>query len=121
DDALMNVSWPLFLAALALGVSGQMRRLGFTALWATATAYVIASAPFIDVHAALSGYADLAIAVVYAFALLAFASWIRERTWRNAALTLACAASLPMLKTPGWIWLATFAPGVAAVYLPRRA
>src|SRR5947207_6366683 len=26
DDALMNVSWPLFLAALALGVSGQMRR-----------------------------------------------------------------------------------------------
>jgi hypothetical protein len=120
DDAVMNVSWPLFLAALALGVYGQLRRIEFARLPAVTVAYLIASLPIVDVHAALAGYADLAIAVVYAFAFLAFANWIRHRSWRDATLLALCAVALPMLKTPGWVWLATLIPGVVAVYVPRR-
>ena len=119
DDATMNVGWPLFLAAAALGIYGGLRRLAFSSLPAVAVAYLVASLPFVDVHAALAGYADLAVAVVYAFAWLAFAAWTRERTLHNAALTLLCMFCLPLLKTPGWIWLATLLPGIAALYLSR--
>ncbi|HEY3178822.1 MAG TPA: hypothetical protein VGL25_08075 [Casimicrobiaceae bacterium] len=120
DDDVINVAWPLFLAALPIGVYGQLRRLGFAALPAAAVAYMIASLPFVDVHAALAGYADLALCVVYAFALLALATWTREPSRGNALLLAACAAVLPVLKTPGWIWLATLMPGVIAVYVPRK-
>ena len=120
DDDVINVAWPLFLAALPIGVYGQLRRSGFEALPATGVAYVIASLPFVDVHAALAGYADLAVAIVYAFALLAFATWTRERSRGDAALLIACAGALPLLKTPGWIWLATLLPGAIAVYVPRK-
>jgi hypothetical protein len=121
DDAIVNVAWPMFLAALALGTYGQLRRLEFLPLEAVAVAYVIVSLPIVDVHAALAGYADLAVAVVYAFALLAFANWMRRRSWRDAALLALCAVALPMLKTPGWVWLATLIPGILAVYVPRKA
>jgi len=120
DDAAVNVGWPLFLAAAALGIYGGLRRLAFAPLPAVAVAYVVTSLPFVDVHAALAGYADLAVAVVYAFAWLAFAAWTRERTVRNGALTLLCALCLPLLKTPGWVWLATLLPGIAALYLTPR-
>jgi hypothetical protein len=39
---------------------------------------------------------------------------------RNAALTLLCAFCLPLLKTPGWVWLGTLMPGIAALYLSPR-
>ena len=120
DDAIVNVAWPMFLAALALGTYGQLRRLEFLPLQAVAVVYVIVSLPIVDVHAALAGYADLAVAVVYAFALLAFANWTRRRSRRDAVLLTLCAVALPMLKTPGWIWLATLIPGIIAVYLPRK-
>ncbi|HEY2817049.1 MAG TPA: hypothetical protein VGK44_07950 [Casimicrobiaceae bacterium] len=120
DDATINLGWPLFLAASAFGIYGGLRRLAFAPLPAVAVAYVVTSLPFVDVHAALAGYADLAVAVVYAFAWLAFAAWTRERTVRNAALTLLCAFCLPLLKTPGWVWLGTLMPGIAALYLSPR-
>ena len=120
DDARANVAWPLFLAALAVGAYGQLRRLGFVPIAATIAVYAMTSLPFVDVHAALAGYADLPVAVVYAFAFLAFAGWLRSRTWRNAVLTVACAAILPTLKTPGWLWLATLVPGVVAAHVSRK-
>jgi hypothetical protein len=120
DDAVANVAWPLLLAALALGVCGQLRRLDFDPLPAAAAAYAIVSLPLLDVHAALAGYADLAVAVFYVFAFLALARWLATRTRADAALALACAAVLPTLKMPGWIWLATLPAGVLAAYIPRR-
>jgi len=120
DDAAMNVAWPLFLAALALGMYGALRRIGIGRLPASAAAYAAASLPMADVHAALAGYADLAIAVLYAFGFLALAVWVQERTWRNFVLLIACIAALPLLKLPGWAWLAALACGTASVWIPRR-
>ncbi len=120
DDAAMNIAWPLFLAALALGMYGALRRIDVGRVPAAAAAYAASSLPMADVHAALAGYADLAIAVLYAFGFLALAAWVRERTWRNLALLAACIAALPMLKLPGWAWLAALACGTASVWIPRR-
>jgi len=121
DDAIVNLSWPLSLAALAAGVFGQLRRLGFVATPALVAAYAVTSLPFVDVHAALAGYADLAVAIEYCFAFLALAAWARSRRMEDAALAVICALALPLLKTPGWIWLATLVPGFACVLMPHRA
>jgi hypothetical protein len=120
DDAAANISWPLTLAALAAACYGQMRRLHFPSLAAIAVAYAIVSLPFVDVHAALAGYADLAISSFVALAVLSLMRWSRTRSASDAVLLLACALALPLLKTPGWAWLATLAAGVAFSLLPWR-
>ena len=120
DDAIVNISWPLSLAALALAVYGQLRRLGFAPTAAIATAYGIASLPFVDAHAALAGYADLAVAAFYGLALLALAKWIRDRNHGDAILLLSSAIALPLLKAPGWAWVATLMAGIGWAVLPAR-
>jgi hypothetical protein len=120
DDAIINVGWPLTLFALAAGIYGQLRRLDVTPTVAMAGAFAVISLPFVDVHAALAGYADLTMAALYAFAVLSLACWVRGRRRADFVLLLACALAMPMVKTPGWAWLATVAAGVASVFLPRK-
>jgi hypothetical protein len=120
NDAVANISWPLSLAALAAAAYGQLQRLRFTPLSALAAAYAIASLPFVDVHAALAGYADLALAAFYALAVLALARWPYGRTRGDVVLLVLCACTLPMLKAPGWAWLATLIAGAIYTLLPRR-
>jgi hypothetical protein len=120
DDAVVNIGWPLTLVALAAGVYGQLRRLGLAPTAAILGAYAVISLPFVDVHAALAGYADLGLATLYAFAVLALACWARWRRAPDLALVLVCAAALPALKAPGWAWLGTVLVGLASVHLSRR-
>ena len=120
DDAVANISWPLTLAALAAACYGQLRRLGFVPLAAVAVAYAVVSLPFVDVHAALAGYADLAISSLLALSLLGLMQWSRTRSPRDALLTMLCALALPLLKAPGWIWLATIAAGFVFSVVPWR-
>jgi hypothetical protein len=120
NDTVANISWPISLAALAAAVYGQFRRLRFAPLAAMASAYAIASLPFVDVHAALAGYADLAVAAFYALAFLALARWPYDRSRGDIILFGLCAIALPLLKSPGWAWLVTLIAGVAHSLLPRR-
>ena len=120
DDAVVNVGWPLTLLALAFGVHGQLRRLGLSATAGAVGAFTVVSLPFVGVHAALAGYADLTLSALYAFGVLSLAVWTRERRPADAVLLALCALALPMVKAPGWAWLATLIVGVVSLYLPRK-
>jgi hypothetical protein len=120
DDSAMNWPWLLMLVALTLTVYGVLRDAGLSPFGALIGAYLVASLPFVDVHVALAGYADLMMAAVYTLAALAFYRWARGREPHDAVLALLLALACPLIKIPGVIWALTLLPGVVVTLLPRR-
>ena len=120
DDSAMNWPWLLLLISLTCAVYGALRGEGLAPLAALVAAYLVASLPLLDTHAALAGYADLPMAAVYTLAALAFYRWAMRRDPRDAALALGLALCCPLIKIPGLVWALTLLPGVVVALLPRR-
>ena len=120
DDSAMNWPWLLLLVALVCAVYGALRGEGIAPLTALIGAYLVASLPLLDTHAALAGYADLPMATIYTAAALAFYRWAMRRDWRDAVIALGLASCCPLIKIPGIVWALTLVPGVVVALLPRR-
>lgn len=120
DDSAMNWPWLLLLIALVAAVYGALRGEGVAPLTALIGAYLVASLPLLDTHAALAGYADLPMATVYAMAAMAFYRWAMRRDWRDAVVAAGLALSCPLIKIPGIVWALTLLPGLVVALLPRR-
>lgn len=120
DDSAMNWPWLLLLIALTCAVYGALRGEGVGPLTALFGAYLVASLPLLDTHAALAGYADLPMATIYTMAVLAFYRWAMRRHWLDAVLALGLALSCPLIKIPGLVWALTLVPGVVVALMPRR-
>ncbi|MBS0556844.1 MAG: hypothetical protein JSR27_05450 [Proteobacteria bacterium] len=116
----VNLPWFALWIGLLFGHYGQWRALGLDRVRALAALYALGSLPLLDVHVALAGYADLWLATLLGFAVLAWLRWRRERDFGQLVIALACAALLPAIKLEGAIWLMLCA--VVAIYdiLPRR-
>ncbi|MGH8713865.1 MAG: hypothetical protein ACREYB_07650, partial [Casimicrobiaceae bacterium] len=120
DDSAMNWPWLLLLIALVCAVYGALRGEGVAPLTALVGAYLVASLPLLDSHAALAGYADLPMATIYTMAALTFYRWAMRRDRRDAAIALGLALCCPLIKVPGLIWALTLLPGVIVALWPRR-
>jgi hypothetical protein len=120
DDSAMNWPWLLLLIALTCAVYGALRGEGLAPLTALVGAYLVASLPLLDTHAALAGYADLPMATIYTTAALAFYRWAMRGDRRDAAIALGLALCCPLIKIPGLIWGLTLLPGVVVALWPRR-
>lgn len=97
--------WLTAAGLIALIIFGALRQSGLSVSWALGAAYVFLSAPLLNAHLALYGYADLWIAaVIAAFAallLLAGRSGKREfYVWSVLVLL-----PLPLIKEEGLYWL----------------
>jgi hypothetical protein len=121
DDAKMNIAWPLLLGALALGGYGQALRLGASPLSAAIVSYLLVSAPILDAHAALAGYADLPLAVVFGLAAIAFFAWAITNDTRQLVLSIAFASMAPLFKIPGVIWSLMLVPGILVAFFQRSS
>src|SRR5438552_721056 len=120
DDSAMNWPWLCMLLALTLAVYGSLRSAGLSLLGALVGAYLVASLPLLDTHAALAGYADLMLAGVYTCAALALHRWVLRRDARDAALALLLALACPLVETSGSVWALTLVPGGVVAIFPRR-
>jgi hypothetical protein len=109
DAGVVGVIWLALWFALLAGAFGQWRALGLARERALIATYALGSLPLINVHVALSGYADLWIATVLAFACLAWLRWLESRERGHLLLALVFAAMLPLLKLEGRIWLVILA------------
>jgi hypothetical protein len=116
----MNIAWPLLLGALALGGYGQALRLGASPLSAAIVSYLLVSAPILDAHAALAGYADLPLAVVFGLAAIAFFAWAITNDTRQLVLSIAFASMAPLFKIPGVIWSLMLVPGILVAFFPEK-
>ena len=98
----------LWLAAAGLTgliIFGALRQSGLSMPWALGAAYVFLSAPLVNAHVALYGYADLWIAAVIAAfaALLLLAGRTGKRYW--SVLSAVVLLPLPLIKEEGLYWL----------------
>ena len=119
-EPLLNLPWFALWLGLLLGHYGQWRALGFGRMRALAFVYFLGSLPLVVVHVALAGYADLWIATVFGFAVLAWLRWVRWREPSQLAIAAICALLLPMLKLEGAVWLLLFICVAVFAALPRR-
>lgn len=120
DDSAMNWPWLLLLIALTSAVYGALRGEGVAPLAALVGAYLVASLPLLDTHAALAGYADLPMAAIYTAAALAFYRWAMRRDRRDAGLAIGLALCCPLIKISGLVWALTLLPGAVVALFPRR-
>ncbi len=120
DDALMNLPFWMLAVAFALAVFGALRAMEFTAPWALAGTWLVASLPLANAHVALAGYADLPLAMYLCVAVLACLRWLKAREPADAALALLMLAACPLLKVPGRIWVVLALPALLVGLLPRR-
>ena len=120
-EPLVNLPWIALWVGLLLAHYGQWRALGFSAIRAAAFAYVLASLPLLTVHVALAGYADLWIAALFGFAVLAWMRWLVQRDINQLALAVACVLVMPWLKLEGAVWMLLSIAVAIACEMPRRA
>jgi hypothetical protein len=119
DDALVNLPWWLTGVAFGLALYGFLARQGFAPLTALVGTWLALSLPIFDVHIALAGYADLAMATYFTVAVLAAFGWIRARDPADGGLALLLLSACIMIKNPGKIWVVTLLPGLLVALLPR--
>jgi len=120
-EPLVNLPWIALWVGMLLAHYGQWRAIGFSALRAAAFAYVLASLPLLTVHVALAGYADLWIATLFGFAVLAWIRWLVQRDVSQLALAAACVLVMPWLKLEGAVWMLLSVAVAIACEMPRRA
>jgi hypothetical protein len=110
DDSAIGLTWAILMAALGVAMTGQLfRTSGYWPL-ALGAAYMAVSLPILDTHAALAGYADLPLSVMFVLAFMAAAAWVRFRRKGDAAMAILLLAFLPLFKRPGIVWALTFLP-----------
>ena len=119
DESLMNAPWLAIAVALGLAFYAQLRRAGALAPTAMLFTYLVLSLPFLDVHVALAGVADIMIATAYAMAAMALWLWTRTRERFDIVLAAAMVATLVTIKVEGTLWALTLVPTVL-VALNRR-
>jgi hypothetical protein len=119
DDSLMNLPWLLCAVALGLAFYGQARQWQMSPLFALMFTYFLLSLPFLNVHVALAGYADLFMGAFYGLAAMAFFHWTRKRDFWQGIMALLFGLGCILIKQPGIAWALTFLPALLIVYMPR--
>jgi hypothetical protein len=119
DESLINVPWLAILAALGAAFYAQLRRTGTSMVQAMLFSYLLLSMPFIDLHVAVAGYADIFVAAAYGMATMALWQWVRTRARSDALLAMICALACVAVKKEGVVWALTLLPPVL-VAINRR-
>jgi hypothetical protein len=120
DESLVNVPWVAAFASLGIAFYAQLRRLEVGPVMAMFGAYALLSLPFLTVHVALAGLADLFVAIAYGLAAMAMWQWVITRQWSDAGLAVLMAIVCAAVKQEGSLWVLTLVPG-AVTTLNRRA
>ena len=103
DATLVYLPWLFVAVAMGLALYGHLRLAGASGLSATLACYVLLNLPFINVHVALAGYADIWVAATFGCAVFALHEWGQSRQWPYALLALFLALMCTQLKIPGLI------------------
>jgi len=120
DDALVNLPWWATGAAFAFALHGALRQLDFSPIVALAGTAMVTSLPILNVHVALSGYADLPMAAYVTLGTLAALHAVRSRRTADVVLAVLLLVACVMVKNPGKAWLVVIIPGLIVAALPRR-
>lgn len=119
NDAWMNAPWPALFLSLGVASYAQARRAGIDAVAAMLFTWLLLSLPFLDLHVALAGMADVFLATAFGLCVMAMAQAVRTRAVPDIALALVMAAGCASLKVEGSLWILTLLPAVLVAWRPR--
>ncbi|BAO45531.1 hypothetical protein [Thiolapillus brandeum] len=106
NDSLINLPWLLCSITLGLGLYGQARNLGSSPLSAMLVTFGVLSLPYVSIHTALAGYADLWLSTFISLGAIAFFLWTLTRDPRQLILAILMAIAATQTKVPGIAWVA---------------
>lgn len=115
SSSLVYLPWILLPLSLACTTWGILRGSGSSPAVAALGAYLLVSLPFLDVHSALAGYADLWLATYFGLAVTALKRWQDARRAGTVLLLCLFALGAAMVKVPGL----AFAAIPLGLYLAR--
>ena len=104
DYNLVYTPWLLAPMALGLSLFGYLRLAGRMTLTALAGCYLLINLPYLNVHTALAGYADIWITAAFGCAIFALQEWERHGDRSQAAIALMLALFCAFMKIPGLIF-----------------
>jgi succinate dehydrogenase hydrophobic anchor subunit len=119
-EPVVDLPWFLLWLGLLFGHYGQWRALGVDRVPALFGVYALGSLPLITVHVALAGNADLWVAAVFGFGVLAWLRYLLRGERLQALVAASCALLLPWLKLEGAVWLVLAVTVAAFAGSPRR-
>ena len=103
DHPLLQLPW--LFAALNLGLAfyGLMRMAGLGLLVSAVGCYCLLSLPYLNVHTAVAGYADLWLTAAFSLGAISLNGWERRGSPGMALVALLAAIMCMQLKNPGII------------------
>jgi hypothetical protein len=101
DHSYLYLPWVLVPIAIGLALYGHLRLAGVSVLASTLACYLLLNLPYLNVHTALPGYADIWLASTFGLAMFAFHEWQLNRHWRYMTLCLFMTYFCSQLKNPG--------------------
>lgn len=101
---LLQLPWLLLPLAVGLSLYGHLRLAGHSTLVAAACCYAWMNLPYVNVHTALAGYADLWLAAAFGLGVLAGGEWQASRRIGWLALSLLLALACAWFKQPGMVF-----------------
>ena len=101
DHPLLQLPWLLAAINLGLVFYGLMRLAGAGTVAAAFASYCLLSLPYLNIHTAIAGYADLWLAAIFGFGAIGLHEWEQRGRVRMALAVLVAAVMCMQLKNPG--------------------
>lgn len=122
DSSAIYLPWLYIALAIGLITYGHLRLVGSGVMLSTVAVYALVNLPFVNVHSALAGYADLWVAIVFGAGVMSLSEWNRCRQWPHAIIALLFAVFCAQLKVPGLIMCGIIITGfiLSLVQLPTK-
>ena len=118
--SLVNLPWLLTWLATGMVFYGQARLAGAGTALAIGATYMLLSMPYLNIHVALAGYADLLLGCCYLAAVAALYNWSVSREHWQLLLALSCGAACILIKNEGFYWALSLLPGILLVLIGFR-
>ena len=103
DHTYPYLPWVLLPLAMGSALYGHLRLSGYSLTLSVVAVYLLLNMPFVNVHAALAGYADLWVAGTFGCAVFAVSAWYDTGNKAYATLAAVLAIMATQLKIPGLI------------------
>jgi hypothetical protein len=103
DHTYPYLPWVLLPLAMGSALYGHLRLSGYSLAVSVVALYLLLNMPFVNVHAALAGYADLWVAGAFGCAVFAVSAWYDTGNKAYVALAIMLGIMATQLKIPGLV------------------
>ena len=103
DNTLLYLPWILVSVNLGLALFGHLKLAGSTTIAAVIASYFLLNMPFLNIHSAVAGYADIWLGATFGLAVFALHEWHKCRHWSWGLVCVFFGIMCSQLKIPGLV------------------